>query len=72
MTAALIMSNVKAIVRSVATDRRHAPDRMLETLNRLLHDRLAGGFFVTVFYAMLDTTNGMLSFANAGHPPAML
>jgi serine phosphatase RsbU (regulator of sigma subunit) len=72
MTAALIMSNVQAIMRNVATDRRHAPDRMLATLNRDLHDRLAGGFFVTVFYAVLDTTNGTLSFANAGHPPAML
>jgi serine phosphatase RsbU (regulator of sigma subunit) len=72
MTAALIMSNVQAIVRTVATDRRHAPDRMLATLNQLLHDRLAGGFFVTAFYAVLDTATGMLSFANAGHPPAML
>ena len=72
MTAALIMSNVQAIVRTVATDRRHAPDRMLATLNQLLHDRLAGGFFVTIFYAVLDTTSGILSFANGGHPPAMV
>jgi hypothetical protein len=72
IAAALIMSNVQAIVRSVASDRRHAPDRLLATLNRLLCERLRRGLFVTVFFAIIDTRNGTLSFANAGHPPALL
>ncbi len=72
MAAALIMSNVQAIVRSVAVDRRHAPDRVLRTLNRLLCERLRRGLFVTAFYAIIDTNSGALSFANAGHPPALL
>lgn len=72
IASALIMSNVQAIVHSVATDRRHTPDRLLATLNQLLCKRLRRGLFVTVFYGVIDMNSGTLSFANGGHPPALL
>ena len=72
INAALIMSNVQATVRAVAGDRRHAPDRVLAALNHLLCERLKNGFFVTAFYGVIDRRSGTFSYANAGHPPALL
>ena len=72
ITAALIMSNVQAIVQGMASDRRHAPDRVLTTLNQLLFQRLRPDFFVTVFLGLVDVRTGELAFASAGHSPAFL
>ena len=48
-------------------------DEMLRTLNRFVMDQIGlTGFMFTVAAAQLDKTGRKLSFAAAGHPPALL
>jgi len=47
------------------------PGAFLGELNRRLHhffEPLPSSMFVTAFYLVLDTTTGVVRFANAGHP----
>lgn len=71
MSAALIMSNVQATMRALAGDDL-PPDRAMAALNRLLVERLRPGVFVTMFYGIVDTESGTLTFCSAGHTAAML
>lgn len=49
------------------------PSEVLSHLNDLLAQQgLPDSQFITGWYGVLDTTNGMLRYAVAGHPPALL
>lgn len=72
--AALTMSALNAIARSEAA-RLSQPDAFLKRLNGRLRDVIAreGSFeFITAFYMVLDTADGSVSFATAGHHPPLL
>ena len=69
--AAFFMAVARTMIRSSAL---HEPDpaACLEQVNLLLCRHNVPGMFVTVFYAVLDTDNWELTYANAGHPPPLV
>ena len=71
MPAALIMSNVQATVRALASQHL-APQALVGQLNRLLCPNLRPGSFVTLIYAVFAAESGDLRYVNAGHNPALL
>jgi sigma-B regulation protein RsbU (phosphoserine phosphatase) len=72
MPAALLMSNLQALVRGLASpDLR--PDDLCVRLNELLCRSIASDRFITFFYALLDGPSRLLRYVNAGHnPPVVL
>ena len=65
--AALIMSEVRTLLRAEAASARN-PSTVLETLNIQLYDDLSRAeLFITMFYAKYDAETGILTYANAGH-----
>jgi len=69
--AALLMSATRAMLRSLA-ENACTPSEVLTKLNELLVDDFPSGKFVTMVYAVLDSNNGTLTYANAGHLPPLL
>jgi sigma-B regulation protein RsbU (phosphoserine phosphatase) len=69
--AALLMSATRAMLRSLA-ENACTPSEVLTKLNRLLVEDFPSGRFVTMVYAVLDSTKGTLTYANAGHLPPLL
>jgi FixJ family two-component response regulator len=64
--AALLMSNLQAAVRAFATEAAQ-PSELCQQVNRILCGRIAEGRFISFFYGRLDTSLGVLTYANAGH-----
>ena len=71
MPAALLMSAVRGIVRSVAP-LANGPGEVLARVNQMLLDDVPTGRYVTMIYAVLDPAHRTLSFASAGHPWPLL
>ena len=71
MPAALLMSAVRGMVRSLAP-MASGPRAVLAQVNRMLLDDHATGRYVTMIYAVLDPAGRTLTFANAGHPWPLL
>jgi phosphoserine phosphatase RsbU/P len=69
--AALLMSNLQAAVRAFATATAE-PAELCNQVNRILCGHIAEGRFISFFYCLLDTDEGSLTFANAGHYPPVL
>ncbi len=68
--AALLMTTVRALVRSSFQQTGPLADRM-NSVNRLLfQDTSASSNFVTLFYLELDQTSQSLHWVRAGHDPA--
>jgi phosphoserine phosphatase RsbU/P len=66
MPAALLMSNLQAGVRGLASP-SVSPSGLCERLNSLVLRNIAGDRFITFFYAQLDGATRRLRYANAGH-----
>lgn len=49
-----------------------SPREVLQRTERLLTPSMMPGFFVSIFYAVLDKETSRVSCANAGHPPLLL
>ncbi|HTW58476.1 MAG TPA: GAF domain-containing SpoIIE family protein phosphatase [Terriglobales bacterium] len=64
--AALLMSATRGMLRSLA-EACSTPAEVLSKLNELLVNDFPAGKFVTMVYAVLDPSNRMVTFANAGH-----
>jgi sigma-B regulation protein RsbU (phosphoserine phosphatase) len=66
MSAALLMSATRAILRSIAP-LYSSPAETLEHLNRTLTEDFPIGKFVTMVYGVLDVNSRELTLASAGH-----
>src|SRR5206468_11738056 len=53
------------------SEHAHDPGRVLTSMNQVLARHLEHGF-VTAVYAVIDTERGVVSVANAGHPPLLI
>ena len=71
MPAALLMSNVQAVLKSFAAA-GVAPNELCAQVNSVLCHNMVPHRFISCFYALLDTQTRKLSYANAGHCPPML
>jgi len=71
MPAALLMSNLQAAVRGLASADL-APAELCTRLNLLLCRNMANDRFITFFYALLDGASGALRYVNAGHNPPVV
>ena len=65
--AALVMACTQSVLRAVAQSAGVLPGKTLEEANEVLFTYLPPNMFATCFYAVLDSTDGRLRFANAGH-----
>ena len=64
--ASLLTATLQATVRTGA-DAQTDPVRMLVRLNRLIYQNTSAAEFATAFYAVIDTLDGTMRYANAGH-----
>jgi serine phosphatase RsbU (regulator of sigma subunit)/predicted ester cyclase len=65
--AALVMACTQSVLRAVAQSAGVLPGKTLEEANEVLFTYLPPNMFATCFYAVLDSTDGRLRYANAGH-----
>jgi sigma-B regulation protein RsbU (phosphoserine phosphatase) len=76
--AALIMTETRSALRAKTitphVEGHHGgPSQLLDDLNELLFDDLNGAdLFITMFYLVFDRMTRRLTYANAGHNPALL
>ncbi len=66
MPAALLMSNLQAAVRGLASPSM-SPETLCDRLNSLICRNIASDRFITLFYAELEGSSRQLRYANAGH-----
>ncbi len=71
MPAALLMSNVQAVLKSFAAA-RVAPDELCARVNRVLCQNMVPHRFISCFYGLIDSQTRKFSYSNAGHCPPML
>lgn len=64
--AALLMSNVQAIVHALAGEMLSTGD-LCGRVNRVVSGNLGSGKFITFFYGVLDSQRRRLTYTNAGH-----
>jgi sigma-B regulation protein RsbU (phosphoserine phosphatase) len=68
LPAALLMSNLQAAVRGLASPSL-PPEELCSRLNALLCRNMASDRFVSLFYAQLDGPSRQLRYVSAGHNP---
>jgi sigma-B regulation protein RsbU (phosphoserine phosphatase) len=71
MSAALLMSNVQAVLKSFACESL-VPGELCARVNSVVCENIVPNRFISCFYAVLDNREKKLSYANAGHYPPML
>lgn len=71
MSAALLMANFQAGLRSLVNHTRDLPT-LLRELNAVILHNGRGDRFVTAFLGLLDMRERTLTYINAAHPPALL
>jgi len=71
IAAALLMSNVQALLWSQLTSQGRALPEIVSSLNRLLRHSTGEGGYVTFFLAEFDEETRGLTYVNAGHNPPM-
>ena len=72
VAAALLMTTVRALVRS-SFEQSGTPEEMMDNVNRLLFkDTGASGNFATLFYLELDQQANSIRWIRAGHDPAFV
>jgi len=71
LPAALLMSNLQAAVRGLASPSL-SPEGLCARLNSLVCHNSCNDLFITFFYAQLDGPGRHLQYTNAGHNPPIL
>ena len=76
ISAALVMSNVQASLRTmIAHDSGKPPESLIHvvsTMNKLLCRSTDGATYITFFCGQFDERTGRLTYVNAGHNPPIL
>jgi serine phosphatase RsbU (regulator of sigma subunit) len=70
IASALIMSMVKVLLKTFSLN-ENSPQKTLEKINQTFLSEIKTDNFVTIFYAVLDTSNHTLSYTSAGHCPVI-
>jgi serine phosphatase RsbU (regulator of sigma subunit) len=71
MPAALLMSNLQAVVKALATE-DISPKELMAKVNRVMWRNTTEDKFITLFYALVDARARTLQFTNAGHNAPIL
>ncbi|MGH9405650.1 MAG: PP2C family protein-serine/threonine phosphatase [Terriglobia bacterium] len=71
MPAALLMSNLQAVVKALAAENT-SPKELVEKANRVMWRNTTEAKFITLFYGLLDVGRKTLQYANAGHNAPVL
>jgi sigma-B regulation protein RsbU (phosphoserine phosphatase) len=71
LPAALLMSNLQAVLKSLMRDGL-PPSDVCSRVNRFLFDVMPENKFVSFFYGVLDNRAHRLTYCNAGHNPPLL
>src|SRR5258708_9750016 len=71
MPAALLMSNLQAVVKGLAAENT-SPKELAEKVNRVMWRNTMEDKFITLFYGLLDVDRKTLQYVNAGHNPPVL
>jgi sigma-B regulation protein RsbU (phosphoserine phosphatase) len=71
LAGCMVMSMLSALLRAYR-DAHTSPSNLLVLLDERLGETLQIGSFVTMFYGVLDTRTGELTYANAGHNPLLV
>jgi sigma-B regulation protein RsbU (phosphoserine phosphatase) len=66
MPAALIMSNIQAIIQSLAPIEKDL-NSLVNAVNRIVYKSTSKDMFITAFFCLLDTETNELKYINAGH-----
>src|SRR5262249_20187658 len=72
ISAALLMSNLQANLRSHSIGGPADMDAALQSVNRIFHRSVEVGNFATLFFSFYDDATGVLSYVNCGHVPPIL
>jgi serine phosphatase RsbU (regulator of sigma subunit) len=73
ISAALLMANLQANLRSQYALALEDLERLLQSVNRLFHDSTGAGHFATFFFGYYDDATRRLRYVNCGHnPPVVL
>lgn len=70
--SALYMALSNTLIRTFANEFHTDPAMVLKTANQHILRNARANLFVTVFFAVLDPTTGLVRYANAGHNPPFL
>ncbi len=71
LPAALLMSNLQAVLKSLMRDGLPSSD-VCSRVNRFLFDVMPENKFVSFFYGVLDSKAHRLTYCNAGHNPPIM
>jgi sigma-B regulation protein RsbU (phosphoserine phosphatase) len=69
--AALLMSNLQAVVRAAASETTPPAD-VCAAVNHAMCGKMDEGRFITFFYCVLDSADRAIAWSNAGHNPPLL
>jgi hypothetical protein len=69
--AAIYMTLTKGILQSHAEE-DPSPKHVLSKVNHLMYRSIERSWYVSMFYAVLDSNRRLLKFARAGHNPAIV
>lgn len=70
-SAALLMANLQGSVRSTAPSHGDECARLAHHLNEIMYATTDESRYATMFYAVLEPSNGALTYVNAGHISAL-
>ncbi len=72
IAAALLMANLQANLRSQCVNAGEHPEKVLNSVNRLLYENTDAHAYATLFFAEYDHRSGRLRYANCGHLAALV
>lgn len=67
LDASVLTSLVKNTLRAHASEGSKSPAEVIELTNRIVYESTPPDMFVTVFFGVLNTRDGRVVYANAGH-----